>query len=98
MREAEFTVLSRADGYLPISDHGLIGDGATAALVGRDGAIEWLCVPRFDSRPLFAGLLDVRRGGAFLGNCPQAFSHAGLISSGIRLTRAQGRWHRSGER
>lgn len=55
----------RRDGYLPIEDHGLIGDGTTAALVGRDGGITWLCVPRFDSEPLFCGLLDPERGGVF---------------------------------
>ncbi|AHE98729.1 glycoside hydrolase family 15 protein [Thioalkalivibrio paradoxus] len=55
----------RQNGYLPIEDHGLIGDGSTAALVGRDGAISWLCVPRFDSEPLFCALLDRERGGAF---------------------------------
>jgi alpha,alpha-trehalase len=53
------------DGYLPLEDHGLIGDGATAALVARDGAITWMCVPRFDSPALFSSLLDHERGGAF---------------------------------
>src|SRR5918999_3272448 len=52
-------------GYLPLEDYGLIGDGSAAALVGRDGAIPWLCVPRFDAPPLFCGLLDAGRGGAF---------------------------------
>lgn len=61
----EFTPLHYVDGYLPLEDHGLIGDGSTAALVGRDGAVTWLCVPRFDSPPLFCGLLDPKRGGAF---------------------------------
>lgn len=70
MRTAEFAPLNRFDGYLPIEDHGLIGDGTTAALVGRDGTISWLCVPRFDSMPLFSGLLDHRRGGEYR-LCPE---------------------------
>ena len=61
----EFKPVSYAGGYLPIEDHGLIGDGSTAALVGRDGAISWMCAPRFDSPPLFCRILDARRGGAF---------------------------------
>lgn len=61
----QWAPLRPIEGYLPIEDHGLIGDGATAALVGRDGAVSWLCVPRFDSPPLFCRLLDATRGGAF---------------------------------
>jgi alpha,alpha-trehalase len=52
-------------GYPPLEDLGLIGDGATVALVGLDGSICWLCLPRFDSEPLFCGLLDRERGGHF---------------------------------
>src|SRR5262252_6209280 len=61
----EFRPVSYAGGYLPIEDHGLIGDGSTAALVGRDSAISWMCAPRFDSPPIFCRVLDARRGGAF---------------------------------
>jgi GH15 family glucan-1,4-alpha-glucosidase len=60
-----FTPLQSVEGYLPLEDYGLIGDGTTAALVGRDGAIPWLCVPRFDSPPVFCGILDAVRGGTF---------------------------------
>jgi GH15 family glucan-1,4-alpha-glucosidase len=62
---SEWKPLVYTDGYLPLEDYGLIGDGTTAALVGRDGGIPWLCVPRFDSAPLFCGILDARRGGTF---------------------------------
>lgn len=54
------------DAYLPIADHGLLGDGRGSALVGRNGAVSFMCVPRFDSPPLFCGLLDADRGGRFL--------------------------------
>ncbi len=52
-------------GYPPLEDLGLIGDGVTAGLVARDGAIVWLCLPRFDSEPFFCSLLDTERGGSF---------------------------------
>ncbi len=61
----EFRPLVRDGGYLSIEDHGLIGDGTTAALVARDGFLDWLCTPRFDSAPLFCGLLDRHSGGSF---------------------------------
>ena len=51
--------------YPDISDHGLIGDLQTAALVATDGTIDWFCCPRFDSPSVFASLLDAERGGFF---------------------------------
>ena len=53
------------DTYAAIEDHGLIGDLQTAALVTRDGAVDWFCAPRFDSPSIFAALLDRQRGGYF---------------------------------
>jgi GH15 family glucan-1,4-alpha-glucosidase len=53
------------DAYPAIEDHGLIGDLQTAALVTKDGTVDWFCVPRFDSPSIFAALLDRRKGGHF---------------------------------
>src|SRR6516165_4141968 len=49
--------------YQPIENYGMIGDMHTVALVGTDGSIDWLCVPRFDSPSVFAAILDDGKGG-----------------------------------
>jgi GH15 family glucan-1,4-alpha-glucosidase len=50
---------------VPLSDYGLIGDTRTAALVSANGAIEWMCVPRFDGDPLFGRLVGDEESGTF---------------------------------
>jgi GH15 family glucan-1,4-alpha-glucosidase len=51
--------------YQPIEHHGVIGNLQTCALVGSDGSIDWLCLPRFDSPSVFGAVLDDAKGGRF---------------------------------
>jgi GH15 family glucan-1,4-alpha-glucosidase len=55
---------SEAD-YLPIAEHGLVGDLHTVALVGTNGTIDWYCCPAFDSPSLFGAILDKDEGGFY---------------------------------
>ena len=76
-------------GYLPIEDHGIIGDLHTAALVGTDATIDWLCLPAFDSPSVFASILDDERGGHFSLR-PAQYTHSQqlyLPDTNVLLTR-----------
>src|SRR5687767_10445361 len=51
--------------YLPIAEHGLVGDLHTVALVGTNGTIDWYCCPAFDSPSVFGAILDAGDGGFY---------------------------------
>jgi GH15 family glucan-1,4-alpha-glucosidase len=51
--------------YQPIESYGIVGDMRTAALIGSDGSVDWLCFPFFDSPSVFAAILDDDNGGTF---------------------------------
>ncbi len=51
--------------YFPIEDYGIIGDLHTVALVGKNGSIDWYCIPAFDAPSVFGALLDAEKGGSF---------------------------------
>jgi GH15 family glucan-1,4-alpha-glucosidase len=54
---------SAPHGYLPIAEHGVVGDLHTVALVGTDGTIDWYCPARFDAPSVFGAILDKEKGG-----------------------------------
>ena len=66
-----------------IEDYALLGDLETAALVGRDGSVDWLCLPRFDSGACFAALLgDHGHGRWRLAPAPAARPFGGATARG----------------
>ena len=54
------------DEFLPIDDYGIIGNDDRCALVGRNGSVDWWCVPHLESPSVFAGILDPETGGRFV--------------------------------
>ena len=61
----ERTPTASSTGYLPIEEHGVIGDLRSVAFVGTNGTIDWYCPGRFDAPSVFASLLDSEKGGHF---------------------------------
>ncbi|HEV8471864.1 MAG TPA: trehalase-like domain-containing protein, partial [Methylomirabilota bacterium] len=58
------------DRYVPLRDYALIGDGRTAALISKEGSVDWWCLPDLDSPSVFAAILDADRGGRWV-LCPE---------------------------
>ena len=76
--------------YLPIEDHGIIGDLHSIALVGVDGTIDWCCLPHFDSSSVFASILDDKIGGFFRIAAKNTVSHRQMYlpDSNVLVTRS----------
>src|SRR3954467_4922225 len=75
--------MRRTDGYLPIGDYALLSDCHSAALVGRDGSIDWLCLPRFDSPALFARILDPEAGHWTIAPAGQSTSRRSYLDGSL---------------
>ncbi len=79
--------------YLPVSEHGLIGDLHTVALVGTNGTIDWHCSPSFDAPSVFGSILDADRGGYFelAAAVPAKTRQFYLPDTNVLITRFSGR-------
>ncbi|HKR99724.1 MAG TPA: glycoside hydrolase family 15 protein, partial [Candidatus Dormibacteraeota bacterium] len=75
----------------PIADYALIGDTRSAALISREGSVDWLCLPRFDADPVFGTLIDSEFGGHFrLGIDGHVASRTYQLDSAVLETRWEG--------
>jgi GH15 family glucan-1,4-alpha-glucosidase len=81
-------------GYLPIEEHGIVGDLRTVALIGTDGTVDWYCPARFDAPSLFGALLDKSKGGYFSLTSRTGYARPKqlyLPDTNILMTRFQGK-------
>src|SRR5579863_9700043 len=88
------TRLGPPHGYLPIEEHGIVGDLRTVALIGTDGTVDWYCPARFDAPSLFGALLDKGKGGYFSLTARTSYAKPKqlyLPDTNILLTRFQGK-------
>jgi len=88
------TRLGPPHGYLPIEEHGIVGDLRTVALIGTDGTVDWYCPARFDAPSLFGALLDKNKGGYFSITARTSYAKPKqlyLPDTNILLTRFQGK-------
>lgn len=78
--------------YKPIESYGVIGDMHSVALVNMDGAIDWCCLPYFDSPSIFAAILDHQKGGSFRIAATQESQHRQMYlpDSNVLVTRFLG--------
>ena len=81
----------------PIEDYAMLGDTRTAALTASDGSIDWMCIPRFDGRPVFGRLVGGAEAGSFrLGPAGPATVHARRYRPGTAT--AETTWQTQGGR
>ena len=79
--------------YQPIESYGVIGNMRSVALVGKNGSIDWCCLPQFDSPSIFAALLDDEKGGFFRISTPDAdasYRQMYLPDTNVLVTRFYG--------
>lgn len=81
--------MPRIDGFADLREYAAIGDGRTVALIARDGSIDWLPVPGLPDPPVFAAILDARRGGRFALQPAEAFTATRAYLDGTNVLRTR---------